>query len=275
MIIISPNVVLADDSQGINENNPVFGYHNLVTEDNVSATSFVAGYPASNVGNTNTVLGWRASSLVTQHLTVDLTSYSDEVDYIAVAKHNFGTGQVLLAVEAATGVTSGQPSGWVSVSSTYLVADDSPLIIRFAPRLATGVRLVMTPASVAPTANVLYVGKLLIGQRRIYVGHTPITDGRVTRFVTGVSESAHFLGRIQLGRLNQTSVEMLHLTPSWVRQYLRPFVRATEVAPFFFAWRPGSYPNEVGFVWHTSDVRISNAMSNGMMQFNMDIAGLA
>ena len=275
MIIVSNNVVLSDEALGINENNPLFGYHNLVTSSNITATSSSAGYSVTNLSNTNTANRWQAQTLAPQYLTVDTQLYTDPIDYIALAKHNFGSSGIAVSVEVATTLDLGSPSGWAQVATPALLQDDSPLIIRFTPTICYGVRLKMDTGSMVAFASVMFVGRLLISQRRIYVGHVPITDGRLNRFVNGVSESANFLGRIKLGQLNQTSIELSHLTPLWVRTYLRPFIRATEEQPFFFAWRPGTYPSEVGFVWHTDDPKVSNAMSNGMMQASMNIAGIA
>ena len=164
MIIISSNVVLNDDSKGINGDNPIFGYHNLVTATSVSATTNASNHNADNLANPNTVVDWRATGIAVNYITVDTQSYLDEIDYVAVVKHNFGSAQIALSVECATGVTSGAPSGWVSVSGSYLLADDAPVLIRFAPRLATGVRLRLDVGSAVPRAAVMYAGKLLVGQ---------------------------------------------------------------------------------------------------------------
>lgn len=276
MIVISRSFVLgvAEASAGINGDNPIFGYHNLVTTSNISATTEAAGYPIDNVANPNTAIEWRANTTATHYLTVDTQAYAGEIDYIAIARHNLGSNAIEVSVEVATTTSGGAPSGWTEVVSGVLFADDAPALFRFTSGSYTGVRLKMLTGAAAARIAVVYCGKLLIGQRRIYVGHTPITDGRTTKIINGMSESGNFLGRIVLGEFNETSIAMKSLTPSWVRSYLRPFIQETREIPFFFGWRPQSYPYEVGYVWHTSDAKPTNSMSNGMMEVSMSIAGI-
>jgi hypothetical protein len=132
----------------------------------------------------------------------------------------------------------------------------------------------MQPGSEAPTAAVLYTGALLVLQRRIYVGHTPITMGRTSKITNARSESGNFLGRIVLNEMTETSVSIQNLTPDWYRSQLDPFIRASKETPFFFAWRPGDYANEVGYAWITDDPQPSNQRSNGMMQIDFQMRGI-
>ena len=112
-------------------------------------------------------------------------------------------------------------------------------------------------------------------QRRIYVGHTPIPYGRESRVTTGVSESGNFLGRIVLGESLETSVDLQNMTPAWYRAEMDPFIAASKEAPFFFAWRPDSYPRETGYAWMTNNPKPSNQRSNGMMQISLSMGGIA
>ena len=67
---------------------------------------------------------------------------------------------------------------------------------------------------------------------------------------------------------------MLHLTPSWYRTNMVPFVEAGRETPFFFAWRPSSYPLEVGYAWLLNDPQMSNQLPNGMVQVELAMGGI-
>jgi hypothetical protein len=96
----------------------------------------------------------------------------------------------------------------------------------------------------------------------------------VAKITNARSESGNFLGRIVINEMTETSVSMQNLTPDWYRSQLDPFIRASKETPFFFAWRPGDYPNEVGYAWITDDPQPSNQRSNGMMQIDFQMRGI-
>jgi len=111
-------------------------------------------------------------------------------------------------------------------------------------------------------------------QRRIYVGHTPMPYGRSARIQNGRSEAGHFLGRIVIQETRDTAVALQNLTPTWYRTYMDPFIRASKEVPFFFAWRPQSYPYETGYGWMTNEPRPVNQRANGMMQIDLQMSGV-
>ena len=267
MIIVSPNVVLSP-SPDFNANSPVIGWQSVVS--GVAAESEDADYPATNLLNESTALRWQAGSGASQYLTFTVPG-TDETDYLAVARHNFGTIQATLSVEVRE---AGEVS-WVEVIPEFIPSDDAALIMRFDPQFVDAVRLKIQPDGEIPRAAVAYAGRLLIMQRRLYVGHVPITMGRSSRVTSGTTESGDFLGRIVLSQGLSTAAEFQNLTPAWVRTYLKPFLDAATETPFFFAWRPADYPTEVGFAWLTNDPRPSNQRPNGMMQVSLQMQGVA
>jgi len=278
-VVISSSLVIADAAiDNVNENNPIIGYQNLVTDTNVSAsTEADASHPATNVANVSTFLRWEAAGATEQFVTV-LLDTADDIDYLAVARHNFGSGVMIVSVEGLTDNIS-SPTPWFELVGETILADDSAVIFRFTPQPLLSIRLRIQASAaavpVAPFIGVMYVGKLLILQRRIYVGHTPIIYGRQQTLANNMSISGEFLGRIVLGEKIGTSIEMKNLTPGWYRTYFEPFALAAREIPFFFGWRPGTYPYESGFVWLTDDPKPSNQLPNGMMQVTLNIAGIS
>jgi len=265
MIVISSSLVLSGEE--ISGNNPRIGWHNIVTATNVSADEEAADHPASNLGNPATYLTWKGTSTSEQTVAITLGAAKD-VDYFGIARHNLGSTRATVAFEySADGVE------WTTVESVE-PASDHALIVEFDAVNAQFFRLKITPGSAAPEIAVLYIGQILRLQRRIYVGHTPIVYGRQSTVSNGFSESGQFLGRVLRRQMFRSSVSMQNITPGWYRSKLEPFADAAAVTPFFFAWRPQTYPNEVGFAWVMGDVSMSNQRPNGMVQFEFQMQGI-
>lgn len=277
-IVITQSLVLTAD-QDVNENNPIIGYQNLVTTSNISATSSQTDFPVTNLANPATHLLWKALGpvpIADQDITIILDT-EEEVDYLAVASHNFGSGAMVVSVEGLAELAD-SPTNWVELVSEQLLVTDGPIIFRFTPQSLYAIRLRIQPSqtvpAILPQAAVIYVGKLLILQRRIYVGHTPMPYGRQLSVANLMSISGAFLGRIVLGAKRRSGINMQNITPGWYRTYLDPFIIAAQEIPFFFAWRPGTYPDEAGFAWLTDDAEVSNMRSNGMMQVSLRLEGV-
>lgn len=270
MIVISKDISLvASNPNDYDANSPAVGWHNLVTVSNVSATSANASYPVANMANPSTFLRWRSAILTTQYITVTLDEDDPpEVDYLAVQGCNFGAIGSPVCVEGLVDLS------WTELSSEILIGSDRVLIFRFSPVRLTNIRLRIGASSDYPEISVLYVGKLLLLQRRIYVGHTPLNYGKRLRVTNARAESGAFLGRVVLGESLESAVDMINVTPRFFREEVKPFLDAAESDPFFWAWRPGKYPKETGFAWLASDPTVVNQRPNGMMSIGLRIGGV-
>jgi len=278
-VVISSSLVLSRALVGdaVNGNSPIIGYENRVTVDNIETTSEDPNFPATNLANVATHELWKGISgspaAGDEYITIT-TATSEEIDYVGIANHNLGSGLFPVSVE----VQAGEFDSFVEVISDRFLVDDKPVIFRFTPQAATAVRVKIQASQAAvpvvPEAAVVYVGKLLVLQRRIYVGHTPIPYGRNTQVINGKSESGNFLGRIIVGETRSTGISMSNMTPAWYRTYMDPFVVSAQSKPFFFNWRPLDYPEESGFCWVTDEPRPSNQRPNGMMQIAFQMNGI-
>jgi hypothetical protein len=242
----------------------IIGYDNLLTITNVLATSEDADYPATNLANPSTVSLWRSAVTTTQYVTVNATGTAD---YMGLARHNLSGATV--SVEEFDG------SDWNEIFAEQVLGSNAPAIMRFASTAASGFRLKIQNATDEPEIAILYVGELLELQRRIYVGHTPITYGRQTTVQSGRSENGNYLGRVILQERLATSVQLENLTPNWYRETMEPFVISAKALPFFYSWRPTTYPDEVGFCWLTNDAVPVNQRANGMMSISLELGGFA
>lgn len=277
-LVISSSYVLSDSVSGggtITGNNPVVGYRTIATAATISTDTEADGFPASNLANPATHLRWEgelSSPEADEHITVSNPDIED-LDYIAVARHNFFTAQIPVSVEYLDEDAS--PDTWVELIEPVILPNDGPALFRF-PKLAySAIRLRMQPGLAAPTAATVYAGELLVIQRRLYVGHTPINLGREVSTANPKSISGNFLGRIVLGEKRRTTVALRNLTPDWYRANMDPWLLAAQEAPFFWAWRPGDYPLEVGYCWFPSEPTPKNQLANGMMQIDLPLEGIA
>lgn len=266
MIISTAAVLSTEDA-----NAPVFGYHNLVTVSNIFVTGQDANYPIFNIANPNTNLWWKAASGAAHGIVIDVTSYGADVDYIGIAKHNFGSASIPVAI-----TVKNLDNSYTIVEPYFVPVDDTPLIVKWTPRTVKEVLISTDVSGTGAPARigVVYVGKLLVSERRVYVGHTPITMGRATKVANGRSENGNFLGRIITQESVSGDIKLQNLHAGWYREKFEPFRKVAAGQPFFFAWRPQTYPAEVGFVWLTDDVRPMNSRSNGMMDVDLSFAGI-
>jgi hypothetical protein len=276
-VVISSSFVLSDSASGggiINADNPVIGWRNIVTSASISALTAASGFPASNMANPSTNLRWEgavASPADDEYITISNAGV-EQLDYLAIARHNFFTAQIAVSVEYLD--VDASPDAWVELIEPGIPASDGPILWRFPTLAYASLRIRMQPGSAAPTIAVVYAGLLLVLQRRIYVGHTPMPMGRTTKAINSRSESGNFLGRIITNQKTGTGVDLQNLTPAWYRENMEPFLLQAQEEPFFFAWRPSSYPAEVGYGWLTNDPQPKNQRSNGMMNVSFEMSGI-
>lgn len=268
MIFVSPNLALAPYLQGANAGR--IGYHSIVTASALSADEEAEGFPVTNLANPATypLAWWRATSTAVQYINV--TASGTGIDYFGIAKHNLGSSGATVQLQGSDNGTD-----WTDVSLEVQPGSDFVLVVQFVPANYAQWRLKLTPGSEAPYIGVLYVGTMLVLQRNIYVGHTPLPYGRRKTVLTGKSENGQFMGRIARREFLVSAVDLKNLTPGWFREFLDPFLEECQAGkPFFWAWRPGTYPTEVGYAWIDGSPAVTNQSPNGHMQAGWDMQGI-
>jgi hypothetical protein len=260
--VISSNLVITRQSL-TSGNAGVIGYENLANASNITATSELLTRPITNVVIPATSYPWEASSASTQTITINTSGQT--VDYIGIARHNLNQ----------LGLTVTVKYNGITVVNSVVIGDVQAILFLQSEATPDTVQIIISGATEAPVIGVLYVGKALVLERNIYVGHTPITLGRDFDVINGVSENGQYLGEIVKKRMNSTSVSLKNLTPDWYRSMLDPFFANSPRIPAFWAWRPESYPAEVGYVWIEGNPKPTNELSNGMMAVTWNFKGQA
>lgn len=251
-------------------NRPIICHHNLIDVDNIAATSSHADFPVVNLANPATNLYWKANATTAQDITITLTDNEHLVDYIAIARHN------LYSCGATITITGDAGGGSAELVEEFSPTSDDPIIITFDPNTYIELVIEISAADVAAQIAVVYCGEMLRVERNMYVGYAPMTLNTDTDAVSGFSESGNFLGRIIVNESRTGQMTINNLTPAWVRSDLKPFLADAKSRPFFFAWRPSSYPEEVVFAWQvdTQGPYPQNSLPNGMMNFSMNLKAL-
>jgi hypothetical protein len=272
VIVITDDVVLtaAEVASGIGADNPRIGYHNIVTADNIAASGSDTDWPVTNLGSPVTYLKWQGAS-TSQHTLTVTPSPAEVVNYFGLAGHNLGSGGIAVKLQQ-----SFNGSTWADLCDEFIPADDYALMVEFADTTASAYyRLVLTPGGVTiPQVAAFNLGRVLRMQRRLYVGFEPPTLNPKTTVSSGRSESGQFLGRVRRSQMLENAAEFKNLTAAWVRTYFKPFQTAAETLPFFFAWRPSTYPTEVGYMWLKDDPALVNEQANGMMAASIKMQGI-
>lgn len=151
--------------------------------------------------------------------------------------------------------------------------DDSPIMILNDPIFARYWRTRIT-GTIAPQIAVVHIGEVLAMERAIYGGVSPPTLSRDTVLKNSLSRGGRFLGQNFRRNGVKSNVSFNNLTPSFVRDEFDLFVRSARRFPYFFAWRPLTYPREIAYAWTADDIVPSNMGKSNVMQVGWPLRGI-
>lgn len=272
-VVISSALVLSAVVGADNPDAPLIGWQNLVTVGGVAADEEDANFPASNLANPSTALRWQSETTDEQYVTITLSG-TDPVDYVGIARHNLGSGQVTVSIE----VPDDDPGEWVEVAGELIPAGDQPLVLQFDEVQPAQIRIRLQPGVVIPRMAVVYVGKLLRLPVGVQPGLIPLTWAASDDVVAAESDAGDYLGQIVIRQSLSTSVQVQWLKYDWWNANMPGFIEhARQRKPFFFAWLPASYPNDVGYAWIQSDIRpeAHNSREGYRVHMTLDLKAVA
>src|SRR5690606_22923811 len=152
-----------------------------------------------------------------------------DIDYVAIAGHNWGTLARQIAVFGALERDNADEPVVYPLITPITPTDDTPLIIRFTPAPYLAIRIVVESTlggdDDIARAAIMYVGKLLIMERKIQVSFTPLVYGRRSNVGSHRSVTGHFLGRTMLGSWTESQATFMWMSPNWYRQFMDPFLK--------------------------------------------------
>ena len=246
------------------------GYETIGTEDNMGASTEAAGFPVENLSNPLTTHRWKPTALPAT-VTISVAEAAN-LQYMGVASHTLATRECLLEFQFSTN----GGSSWETIRD--ISPENNQAIMAIFSELAQDWRIRITRSEGSletemPSIGVFYAGVALVMQRGLYGGHTPVTMGRKTTRITNQTEGGQYAGNSLIREGVDTEFSWQNLTASWYRLNFEPFVVIARSQPFFIAWRPGEFPNEVGFVWTQGDIVPSNQGVRDLMQVSMAVSG--
>jgi hypothetical protein len=106
-IVISNNLVLAETGV-LGADNPVIGWQNIVLTTNISSITADADFPVTNLANPATNYEWVGGVNAGDEAVKVITNSVEDIDYLAVAKPNFGSANIVTSVEGALGTDTAQ-----------------------------------------------------------------------------------------------------------------------------------------------------------------------
>jgi hypothetical protein len=270
-IIIASNIVLSGDEAALSLDHPIIGWS---TATSAAADSEDSNNPASNMQNPATHLFWRAGapdSPPATYIYITLAGYNDNFDYVAIARHNLGTNSTPIAIGY---FDSNSPFSFIPLIGDTILPDDGPTLFRFAEQGTNHIVIRLTPGGFTPQIAVAYGGKLLVLPRKVYQGFAPINHSRVAKVTNGRSEAGNFLGRIVLQEFVKDTMPLSLIDPTYFRDHITQFLTASKESPFFIAWRPQTYPTEVGYCHMTNDPVPINEAPHGLIGMQLEMTGI-
>lgn len=259
-VYIGSGLVLTDPAFGdaATANHARIGYRTYSRTGTWSASTEEANFPALQLRYAQTTKFWKPTAN-TSWIKLDIGS-PQEVDYVGLVGKYAG---LTLTLEYSFDDVS-----WTTIDSR-IPADNKAIMHLFAEVSARYWRVSFSGG--IPALAVMYVGKVLVMQRGVYGGFSPPTLSRVTGYTTNITETGQFAGRSILKRGFETSVPWDNLTADWYRANFDPFVESARSYPFFIAWRPQGYPEEIVYAWTNQDIKPSNQGTRDLMDVSIDL----
>jgi hypothetical protein len=263
---------------------PVILYQSIINALNITAwpTSVFLNFPVAALANGMTydryrVYGGMYLGTPVTHIYIDAGA-PVTCDCLGIASHNVfsATSDATVSITADSVPIPYGDVGSFAASAFIAPSSAAPALLRFTPMTYRYwcVTLGYYPGPFTFDVGALYLGRAMTFERCIMQSHAPAPLNRSTEYYENKSESGQFLGRSILRKGFVTSVSMDKMTAPWVRDSFQPFVKAARLAPYFFAWNPGLYPDDVVFGMTADDIGAEYTGDRNRMKATWNIQGL-
>lgn len=238
-------------------------WRNLASSAEFTATSSAEGFEAVRARTDDTYSWWMPTA--PGALEIDFGA-AVTVDCIALAGHTLGTEGATLTVEGWDG------ADWVEVIDPISPEDDEAIMIAIDGYTGTAIRLSLDVVARIATVQ---AGQMLEMQRPEYSNVPALMLVLSTEYATNRSVRGTPLGRSIQSSSRPIQPRWRNLEEDWVRENFAPFAKAARVSPFFLALRPGSQPEDVGYVWTSADINPERMGVRTLMQVQIACEALA
>lgn len=234
------------------------GYQTYGRTGTWAASTEAVDRPALQLKYAQTTKFWQPTAS-TSWVKLDIGS-AETVDYVGLVGMYAG---IQIDLEYSFDDVS-----WTTVDSR-IPANNDAIMYLFSEVTARYWRLSFSGG--IPSLAVAYVGQALVMQRGVYGGHSPAKLSRSTGYTTNITETGQFAGRSIVKKGYNTSISWDNLTANWYRANFDPFVKSARSYPFFIAWRPSTFPDEIVYAWTNSDIKPTNQGQRDLMDVSVDM----
>lgn len=260
-VFISSNIVL-NPSVSTPLTHARIGWHSIVTVANVSGTAGLTDYPITSLANAATYEKYKPDA-ASATINIDAGNVAD-VDYLAMMQKNVSLVQIYYSHDEID----------YTLHYEYSSNGKNADMALFEPISARYWRVVINGNNMVVSA--FKMGKALAMQRAIYSGHSPISLSLVTVNRPNLSQTGQLLGSSMIRKGYQTSFDWSNLKSAWYRGNFDLFVQSNPSSnPFFIAWRPETFPDEVMYCIAKGNVQPSNTGTKDFMSVSLQVEGFA
>jgi hypothetical protein len=267
-VIIFPGFILSPSEDALAGDHPVLLYQNIFRDP--SAVITVSGEtPGNVVANAIDGLTWDFWQPAGLPAWVELNAgESKEIDALGITFDSVGPRDLTVLLESS-------PDGVVWSTVAEFITSSRVALALFAPTTAQYWAVSFYGSGDLPFIADITLGAALRFQRRLYGGHVPDRFAAVTQFSVNRSRNGQRLGATIVREGLKNNVSIKNLTADWVRDSLAPALEHMRGGlPFYWAWRPQTFPLEVAFGWTMEDVRPSNNGTRNLLDVNFNYEGI-
>lgn len=226
------------------------GYKNLITKDNITGPAGEDTFPIAGMALDQTTEIYKPS---TSNAVVNVDLLTDQdVNYFGLVGRLMGNVKLEYSTDDITYFEAYDKDDGSSVVTMGLFTLQTARYWRFT-FTGSGQEIVS-----------VFLGVTLDMLRPIYGGHTPLDLSRQTAMRPRISETGQFMGITFQSQGFATSYNFSNLTAQWVRDELKPFIKAVRKQAYFLAWRPESF-DVVGYGWTMTDIKAENTGGRDLM----------
>ena len=249
------------DGEEFSANHPRVLWNSVSRRGTVTVSSEADGYDGTNAATATTADRWKPTSLVA---TWDLVFDDfEDVNAVAIASHTIGSNDCGVRIDQWDG------ADWVAIMTVKFPEDDGPVVFLFEELNLDRIR-VRISGSDAPEIGVIHVSKAIELPQKVYMGaQTPVDLALVTKFENNRTSNGQYLGRSIVSAKNENTFTVEHLTETWVRDNLFPFIKDAREYPYFLLERPEDYPDAVSYRWRDDDITPQRMGMKSYMQVDL------
>lgn len=150
----------------------------------------------------------------------------------------------------------------------YAPATNDALLFLDTDKAGRYLQIYVTGGSIMPQIPVIYAGRVLVMEKMPSGPFMPITMADDSELHASMSDGGQFLSQGFRRNGFSSSITFKFLTSEWVRANFEPFKKAARRLPYFLAWNPEEFPEEVGYCWTQKPI---NPTYNGTRTY-MDVS---